>query len=123
MTYGLYGELAADILQIVGRSRESRNTASREGDLGGRGKLIDEIGITDSLAFRQDLDQIILVEIIKVMDPIGIIPEDTEVLCRRFQSGKTPYGLVTVGITLGIGVFRYTPDSLHLLICGHQFLH
>ena len=30
MTYGLYGELAADILQIVGRSRESRNTTSRK---------------------------------------------------------------------------------------------
>ena len=57
------------------------------------------------------------------MDTVGIIPEDPEILGRRLQTRETANRLVRIGIALGIGVLRYTPDTLDGLVLRYQPLN
>ena len=116
MSDGLDGELFADILEVIRRSRKGRNAAARESDLGRGGKLIDQIRIAHAFAFRQDLDQIILIKVIEVMDTVGIVPEDTEVFRCRLEPCKAADCLITVGIACRIRIFGNAPDALDGLV-------
>ena len=55
-----------------------------------------------------------------MMDAVCVIPENTEIFCCRFQSGKALYSLFRVGDTLGIGVFRHTPYTLDGRVRAYQ---
>ena len=57
------------------------------------------------------------------MDRIGIVPENPEILCRRFQSGKPSHRLVGIGIPLRVGILGHTPDSLHCRILIYVFFN
>ena len=57
-------ELAGDVLQVVGRRRKRCDSASRECDLGSRGKFVHKVRIPGSLACHKDLQHIVLPVII-----------------------------------------------------------
>ena len=99
------------------------NTGTWETDLGSRCKFVNQIWISGSLALCKDLDQMILVMVIQVMDAVCIIPENTEIRCSRFQSCKTAYCFIRVGISLWVGILRNAPDTFDGRISGNQFLY
>ena len=122
MSDGLHLELLLDVLQIVEGGRHRRDARSREADLGGRRKLVNQVRIARPLALGKDLNQMVLVVVIQMMDGVGIVPVDTEVLRRRLQARKAADCLVRVGISGRVGILGNTPDSLDGLVGGHQFL-
>ena len=61
--------------------------------------------------------------IIEMVDTVSVIPENTEIFCCRFQSGKSLYCLCRVGDTLWIGILRHTPDTLDGRIRTYQLLY
>ena len=58
-----------------------------------------------------------------MMNTVGIVPVNPEILCRGLQIGEAADGLIGIGITLGIGVLRHAPDALDGRILCHQFFH
>ena len=65
----------------------------------------------------------ILVIVIEVMYTVGIVPENTEVLCGRFQRRKATDRFIGIRGTKGIGIFRNTPDALYRVVFGNQFFY
>ena len=61
--------------------------------------------------------------VVEMVDGIGIVPVDPEILGRRFQSGKPAHRIVGVGDPLRIGVLGHTPDPLDSLVSRHQLFH
>ena len=82
VTYGLHSELLLDVIEVIQRGSERRNAGAREADLGGRSKLVDKVRIARALALRENLDNRILIEVIEVMNRVGIVPVKTEILGR-----------------------------------------
>ena len=82
VTYGLDPELLLDVIEIVQRGSERRNAGAREAYLRGRSELIDKVRIARALALRENLDDRILIEVIEVMNRVGIVPVKTEILGR-----------------------------------------
>ena len=58
-----------------------------------------------------------------MVDAIGIIPENSEILGSRSQSGQTAHRLIGVGNSAWVGVLGNTPDSLDGLVLCNQLLH
>ena len=54
-----------------------------------------------------------------MMYAIGIIPENTEIRCGRFQSGKFLHHFSGIGNTRRIAILRYAPYSLDKRIVFH----
>ena len=54
----------------------------------------------------------VLPVIIQVVDPVGVIPENTEVLGGGLQTGQPADGMVRIGNTCRVGVLGNTPDAL-----------
>ena len=54
------------------------------------------------------------------MDSVCVIPEDAEVLCRRFQSCKAVDGFIGIGDALRIGILRNAPDPLDGRVGAYQ---
>ena len=120
---GLYFHLRKNIFHIIRRCCKSRDSASGEGDFGCGGKLVNHVRVPGTLALRQNLNQVILPVIIKMMDTVSIIPENPEIRSRRFQSGKTADCFIRIGIPCRIGIFWHTPDSLDRRILRNQIFH
>ena len=59
----------------------------------------------------------------QVMDDIGFIPEDLEIRRSGLHLGKTLDGLIAVGVAIGVGILRHTPDALDVRILSHQLFH
>ena len=60
-----------------------RDAGAGETDLGCGSKLVSQIRIARSLALSQDLNEMILIVVIKMMDGVSVIPVNTEILgCR-----------------------------------------
>ena len=116
-------QLIQDVFHIVGRGCQRGDATSREGDLGGRRDLVDQIGISRALAFRQDLDQVVLLRVVQMMYAVSIVPEDTEVRCGRFQPREPTYSLIAVGDAGRVRVFRHTPDAFDGFVFGNEFFH
>ena len=57
------------------------------------------------------------------MDDIGIVPENTKIICSWFQSCKGFYRGRRIGIALRIGVLRHAPDALYRSILLHIPTH
>ena len=115
-------EALADILHAALAAGNGRNTGTREGDLAGRGEHEHTVLIAVLLALVQQhrsLDDLIG----QVMDDIGFIPEDFEIRRSGLHLGKTLDGLIAVGVAIGVGILRHTPDALDGVILGHQFFH
>ena len=119
---GLVLHLVTDIIEVVRARRECCETRTREGDLRGRGKLIDHIRITRTLTLGEDLDEVILILIIEVMYTVGVIPVDTEVTCSRLETCETTYGLIAVAVALRVTVLRNAPDALDGVVFLHELL-
>ena len=52
---------------------------------------------------------------------VGIVPEDTEIVCRRLHGRQSVYHRVAVAYAAGIGMKRYAPHTLYQGIL-HQLL-
>ena len=57
------------------------------------------------------------------MHTVGIVPENSEILCSRCQCSKALNNFIRIGIALWIGILRYTPDTLHLRIVVDIFFN
>ena len=57
-----------------------------------------------------------------MMNAVGVVPVDSEIAGRRFQTGHAADGLIGVGNAGGVRVLRYAPDSLDGLVVSHQLL-
>ena len=123
MTDGLMSQVGQEVIHIVRAGRNRRDTAAREGDLGSRRELIYQIRVSCPLAFCQNLNQIILTVIIEMVHAVGIVPEDTEIICGRLQTGEPAYGLIRIGDALRVGVLRYAPDTLDSRIGTDKVFH
>ena len=119
---GLVLHLVTDIIEVVRARRERCEAGTREGDLRGRGKLINHIRITRALTLSEDLDEVILVLIIEVMYTVGVVPVNTEVTCSRLETCETTYGLIAVAVALRVGVLRDAPDALDGVVFLHELL-
>ena len=82
VAYGLNFELLLDVLEVIERRGERRDTGAREADLRGRSKLVDQVRISRALALGKNLDNRILFVVVEMMNRIGIVPVETEVLGR-----------------------------------------
>ena len=109
---GLEAHLLLDILQVVGGGGQGRDAAAGESDLGGGGEFIDHIRIAGPFALGKDLQYMVLPVIIQVVDSVGVIPENTEVLGGGLQTGQPADGMVRIGNTCRVGVLGNTPDAL-----------
>ena len=119
---GLHLQLFLDIFQVVQGRGQGRDAGAREADLRGGRELVDQVRIPGPLAFRKDLKDVVLVMVIQMMDGIGIVPVEAEILCRRLQTGHPADSLVRVGVPAGVRVLRHAPDALDGLILGDKLL-
>ena len=115
-------EALADILHAALAAGNGRDTCAREGDLAGGSEHEHTVFVAVLLALVQQhrsLDDLIG----QVMDDIGFIPEDLEIRRSGLHLGKTLDGLIAVGVAIGVGILRHTPDALDVRILGHQLFH
>ena len=56
------------------------------------------------------------------MHRIGIIPVNTEILCRRREGRHTAHGFIVICGTVGVRILRHAPDPLDAGVF-HQFFH
>ena len=115
---GLNLHIFLDILEVLLGGRERRDAGTREGDLGRGDKLIHHVRIARLPAFRQDLKQVVLLLgiIIEMMDRVGVVPVNAEIVRRRLQVSKTEHRLLRVGDARRVGVLGHAPDSLDFRI-------
>ena len=90
-----------EIADIVIARGEAGHTGTRERNLGRRGKNEDLIFRAVFNAEIVDIEQRIRC-IGEVMQTIGVIPHDFEILCSRFQCGETADGLIRIRDTRGV---------------------
>ena len=57
------------------------------------------------------------------MDDVSLIPENFEVGSSSLHLGEAVDGLVAVGVAVGVGILRHTPDALDGIILGHQLFN
>ena len=120
---GLHGQLLADILQVIRGSRDTGYAGTREADLGGRAEFIHDIRISGLLTLSQNLNQEILIVVIKMMHAVSVVPVDAEVFRGGFEPRETAHRLVRVSDSLGIGILRHAPDTFDGRIGAYQLLH
>ena len=123
MTDGLNLHIFAEIIQVCLGSCNGSDSRSWEAYLGSGCKFINKIRVTSFCTLTKNFNQEILIIIIEMMNAVCIIPVNTEIRCCRFQSCKTLYGFFGVSVTLWVGVFRNTPDSLDRCIFTYQLLY
>ena len=66
------------------------------------------------LAFLNDVEHGFF--FVNVVDSISIVPEDPKIAGGSLHGCKRPYRLVAVADALRIGVYRYAPHALYVLI-------
>ena len=115
-------EALADILHGVHAARNGGNTCTGEGDLAGGGEHKHTVLRAVLLALVQQnrgLDDLLG----QVVDDVSLIPEDLEIRRSGLHLGKTLDGLIAVGVAVGVGILRHTPDALDVRILSHQLFH
>ena len=117
----LHTENAGEVADIGLAGSHAGNAAAGEGDLGGGRKLIDHVRPSRLVAQGQDVRERDVVAF-KLMDAIGVVPDDGKIRGGRLQMGKAADGLVGINDTVGVGIFGNRPDELDLGIL-HQLLH
>ena len=114
-------EALADVLHGVLAAGDRGDTCTGEGDLAGGSEHEDAVLRAVLLALVQQnggLDDLIG----QMVDDVGLIPEDLEIGSGRLHFSKTLDRFVTVGVAVGVGILRHTPDALDGVILGHQLL-
>ena len=122
---GLHPHMALDIREVR-RGRSDRGQArSRERDLGRRNKLIDDVRAAGLCALRKDLRQVVLLFLlmIEMVDRIGVIPVDPEIVRRGLKMRKTQHRLLGVSIALRIRILRHAPDTLYGRVVVYILFH
>ena len=112
----------AHILHAVVAAGNGRNAGTREGDLAGGSEHEHAILRAVLLAHIQQnrsLDDLLG----QVMDDVSLVPEDLEIRGCGLHLGKALNGLIAVGVAIGVGVLRHTPDTLNGIILCHQLFH
>ena len=79
--------------------------------------------MTGLSTFFKDLQDFIPLIFIQMMDTVSIIPKNSEIFCCRCQCRKTSDNFIRIGITLWVGILRYTPDSLDCRIIIDIFFY
>ena len=109
------------ILEIGLRCSHHRHAGPRQGNLGGGGKFKHHIRISCFPAQAQNVREG-HIGAVKFMYTISIVPHQNKIRCCRPQTGQAADGIRGIDDSIGIGVFRHTPDALHRRIL-HQLLH
>ena len=120
---GLYSHVFAEVIQVRLGCSNCCDTGTREAYLGGRSKFINNVRISCFRTLIKDLKKEILIVIIEMVDAVSVIPVNTEVRCCRFQMCETFNGFFGISVTLRVGVFRNTPDSLYCRVFIDVFLN
>ena len=125
MSDSLDSHIFTEIIQISLGCSYCCDTGTREADLGCRSKLINNIRISCFCTLFENFKKeiLLLLIVIEMMYTVSIIPVDTEIRCSRLQTGKTFNCVLWVSISLWIGIFRNTPDTLDCRIFTYQFLN
>ena len=115
-------EALADVLHHSFAAGQRRNACAREGDLAGRSEHEDAVLSAVLLALIQQdrsLDDLVR----QVVDDVSLIPENFEVGSSSLHLGEAVDGLVAVGVAVGVGILRHTPDALDGIILSYQLLN
>ena len=110
------------ICQVVLAGCDHGDAGARVGDLGGRGEHVADILVTGLLCLLQ---QVCLYRriVYQVVYAVGVVPENTEILCLRLQGSKALYNLVAVYHAARIGVHGHAPDRLDGVVFSHQLFY
>ena len=94
MPYRLHLQLFPDIHQVILGCGDCCDAGTWKTDFGCGAEFINHIGITGAFTLRKDFHQIVLVDIVKMVYSIRIIPIDAEIFCRRLEPCKTAHRLI-----------------------------
>lgn len=116
---GLGGNAALQIFDIPLAGGQGRHARSGEGNLGGGGEeqhvvlgaLLQALCIQVQQCVRR---------VGQVVDAIGVVPHDAEVLGGGLQGREPPNGLVGIGDARGVGILGHAPTALDGVILCHQ---
>ena len=115
-------EALAHVLHRVLAASDGGDARAREGDLARGGEHKDTVLIAVLLGFVQQnrrLDDLIG----QVVDDVRLIPEDLEIGGSGLERGKAADRLVAVGVAVGVGILRHTPDALDGVILGDELFN
>ena len=119
---GLGGYQLLHVRHIRLAARKARNTASGEGYLGRGRKFKYHIRIAGLAAQRQNIPKGAEFSV-KLVDTVGVVPHEQEILCRRLEMRNTVNDLIAVDYAIGIGILRHAPHTLYSGILYDLFYH
>ena len=92
MTDGLHAHACLDVRDVLRACCHSRDTSSWKRDLGSRTELEVAIRIACFNTSIGDIEQLILIShiVIEVMNGIGVIPEDAEIVRDVYKRQRRP---------------------------------
>ena len=61
-------------------------------------------------------------EWVQVMDAVGVVPEDAEIVSSAGHGRQTTNDILGIGDAAGVGVLRNAPDTLHGIVLGDDSL-
>ena len=113
-----------DFGDIVGACGDGRDASSRKCYLRRGRELEVTVGIARFSACLGDVEKLVLVglERVQVMDAIGVVPEDAEIVSSAGHGRQATNDFLGIGDAPGVGVLGDAPDALHGLVLGDDSL-
>ena len=108
---GLDGEQLLHVFLVGFARRHDGDTRAGERDLRRGGKLIDHVGVARLAAEREDVREFDVLAL-KLVDAVGVVPHEGEVLRGRLQIGDAADRLLGVDDAVGVRIFRHAPHAL-----------
>ena len=99
---GLHADNRLDKGKISLGSGKNRHAGTGEGNLGGRSKIENPVNCALFFRFRKNVAQLFLDPVVKMVDCIGIVPENPEIGCGGFHRCQADYRFVRIRNTVRV---------------------
>ena len=118
------GHALLDLSDIVGACGYGGDAGSGKRDLRRGRELEVTVGVARLAACLGDVEELVLVglERVQVMDAIGVVPEDAEIVSSAGHGRQATNDFLGIGDAPGVGVLGDAPDALHSLALGDDSL-